>query len=71
MNIPVMLNVRSLAEMLGLTPKQVLLLTRESKVTWHRQGRRRFVYLAQIKELMPEIWLSLLARNEVLSRGDP
>ena len=69
MNIPVTLRVTDLAELLGLSRKQAVLLVRHHQIVWHRQGRRRFVYLSQVKEQMPEIWQSLLARSEVLSGG--
>jgi excisionase family DNA binding protein len=70
MKLLLIYSTHQLAELMGLTPRQVYNLVKKAGLRWHRRGRHRIIYLAQLKEQMPELWESLVASHEIAQLAD-
>ena len=53
------LSVSELARMANLSRHQMARLLRRSEVVFHRNGRKRLIYLSELKRAMPTLWESI------------
>jgi excisionase family DNA binding protein len=54
-----------LAQVMGVSRRQVIRMVENAGMSWQWSGRKRFIYLSQLKEALPLIWDSLIATREV------
>ena len=52
-------------QLMGTPRKHVIRLVEQAGLTWHRTGRKRYIFLSQLKAALPEVWDSLVASREV------